>query len=79
MRGASRLVTPPPVARAMLSTYEAAYTYLAQIKPEDPQHAFWHMKIADGYVPRPMVFGAALAASWARSVVEAPFEYAKVS
>ena len=119
MKGFFQGVWPPLVGSsfyrmAMLSTYEASYTYFAQL-PEGPSRDFWHAKvvlwlascsdfsillpapsakassvlsslpqsprklrqICDGYVPRPLVFGSALCASLARSVVESPFEYSK--
>ena len=59
---------------AMLSTYEAAYTYFSRL----PKDSVWHLEIAGGYVPRPLVFASAVCASLARSVVESPFEYFKV-
>jgi len=59
---------------AMLSAYESSYTYFSA----QDRDSFWHTKIADGWVPRPLVFASALCASLSRSVVESPFEYTKV-
>lgn len=58
----------------MLSSYEASYTYFSA----QDRDGFWHTQIADGWVPRPLVFASALCASLSRSVVESPFEYTKV-
>jgi len=59
---------------AMLSAYETSYTHFSA----EPKDSFWHLEIAGGYVPRPLVFASALCASLSRSIVESPFEYMKV-
>lgn len=59
---------------AMLSSYEASYTYFSA----QDKDGFWHTQIADGWLPRPLVLASALCASVSRSVVESPFEYTKV-
>jgi hypothetical protein len=59
---------------AMLSAYESSYTYFSA----QDRDGFWHTQVADGWVPRPLVFASALCASLSRSVVESPFEYTKV-
>mmetsp|Transcript_77149 Transcript_77149/g.154673 ORF Transcript_77149/g.154673 Transcript_77149/m.154673 type:complete len:282 (+) Transcript_77149:133-978(+) len=59
---------------AMLSSYEASYTFFSALPEGDP----WKMEIGGGYFPRPMVFASALCSSLCRSAVESPFEYAKV-
>jgi hypothetical protein len=58
----------------MLSSYEASYTYFNN----KPKQSLWQLEILNGYIPRPLVFASALISSLSRSVVESPFEYAKV-
>lgn len=59
----------------MLASYEAAYTWFSAIPKED---SFWHTQILGGYFPRPLVFASTIFSALCRSVVESPFEYAKV-
>jgi len=60
----------------MLSTYEASHTYFTQNKSS--LNSIWHLEIANGYIPRPLVFASAFFSAITRSLVESPFEYMKV-
>jgi solute carrier family 25 (mitochondrial carnitine/acylcarnitine transporter), member 20/29 len=53
---------------AMMSVYEATYTYLDKRGDFSQEY----------FVFRPLVFIGACAASWGRAVVESPIEYAKL-
>mmetsp|Transcript_16982 Transcript_16982/g.22005 ORF Transcript_16982/g.22005 Transcript_16982/m.22005 type:complete len:291 (+) Transcript_16982:74-946(+) len=60
----------------MMSVYEASYTYLDAIDPLNSKFGkFLHNEF---FAIRPLVIISAVACSVARSVVEAPIEYAKV-
>jgi hypothetical protein len=80
VRGYIQGIFPPLIGSsfyrmAMLSSYEASYTYFNTFEPDSP----WKTEIAGGFFPRPMIWASALCASLSRSVVESPFEYAKVT
>ena len=60
---------------AMMSSYEACYTYLESV---DPQSDVGRVMHAEWFAVRPLVVVSAVACSVFRSLFESPIEYAKV-
>lgn len=78
--GFFRGVVPPLIGStiyrsAMMSSYEAAYTYFDQ---ETRTDSIWKAEVLGGWFPRPMVLASTFLSSFCRSAVESPFEYMKV-